>query len=266
MIKKCAHTDAERRVDESYNGCILCDNEQLRGNLSLADEGLANYALEVERLTRWQTEAAQTQQAQLSLICKLESRLESSQAAAAVGEREVERLQMSLKRYEPVSLYNGHDIDWWKAEAERLRSALRGIMLDEAPLDRSTGVWLREQACEALGKQPNAHEPCEQRSESPALFNCGYDPTAHGWVIREGSREGLWIACFLREEDANSYVIPPHALRTPGAPRDAGSVPQEQLFRMMPLCTCTHQIDGSVIENPNCKLHGSAELPPSQRT
>lgn len=94
---------------------------QLRGNLSLAEEGLANYALEFERL---------------------KDRLETQKGVIAnhiEGEREI----------------------------ERLRSALRGIMLDEAPLDRSTGVWLREQACEALGKQPNAHEPCEQRLRTP---------------------------------------------------------------------------------------------------
>lgn len=37
---------------------------------------------------------------------------------------EIKRLQMRLKRHEPVSLYNGHDIDWWKTEAERLREEL----------------------------------------------------------------------------------------------------------------------------------------------
>lgn len=47
MTKKCAHTDYERRVDESYNGCILCDNEILRGNLSLAEEGLASAMQEI---------------------------------------------------------------------------------------------------------------------------------------------------------------------------------------------------------------------------
>jgi len=57
-------------------------------------------------------------------------------------------------------------------------------------------------------REPVSQQPHGNAGESPALFNCGYDPTSHGWVVREGSREGLLVACFLREEDANGYVTP----------------------------------------------------------
>jgi len=113
---------------------------QLRGNLSLAEEGLANYALEVERLRGYWTGDKLTggsdvchtchahcvvlgdkdaeierknslidlqDEAQTSLHAEnvrlrveneqLQSRLEGSQAAAAVGEREIERLQAEMR-------------------------------------------------------------------------------------------------------------------------------------------------------------------------
>lgn len=68
MTKKCAHTDYERRVDESYNGCILCDNEVLRGNLS---------------------ENAQT-------IEQLHAAVKTAQELAATRLQEVERLREVL--------------------------------------------------------------------------------------------------------------------------------------------------------------------------
>ena len=37
---------------------------------------------------------------------------------------EIERLQMKLKNYEPVNLYDGRDIDSWRQEALRLQSNL----------------------------------------------------------------------------------------------------------------------------------------------
>ena len=48
---------------------------------------------------------------------------------------------------------------------------------------------------------------CMERAYRPLpVVNCGYVPTASGYVIREGNEKGLWVACFLREEDANRYV------------------------------------------------------------
>jgi len=38
------------------------------------------------------------------------------------------------------------------------------------------------------------------------MLNCGYDPTCAGWVIREGSCEGLHIATCRTEEFANQFV------------------------------------------------------------
>lgn len=53
---------------------------------------------------------------------------------------EIEQLQMRLKRHEPVSLYNGHDIDWWKAESERLRDALKRVRRVAAEGTTHTGM------------------------------------------------------------------------------------------------------------------------------
>lgn len=41
---------------------------------------------------------------------------------------------------------------------------------------------------------------------SEPMLNCGYDPTCAGWVIREGSCEGLHIATCRTEEFANQFV------------------------------------------------------------
>jgi hypothetical protein len=38
------------------------------------------------------------------------------------------------------------------------------------------------------------------------MFNCGYDPTCSGWVIREGSPEGMHVATCRSEELANEFV------------------------------------------------------------
>lgn len=43
----CTHTPQERA---KHVPCCLCQVEQLRGELSLAEEGLANYVQEVEQL------------------------------------------------------------------------------------------------------------------------------------------------------------------------------------------------------------------------
>src|SRR5882762_2501871 len=127
----CPHVDVMAMADELT---------QLRGNLSLAEEGLANYALEVERLRGYWTgdkltggsdvchtchahcvvlgdkdaeierknnlidaqDAAQTSLHAENVRLRVEneqlqSRLEGSQAAAAAGEREVERLQAEVR-------------------------------------------------------------------------------------------------------------------------------------------------------------------------
>ena len=48
---------------------------------------------------------------------------------------EMEALQRRLNRHEPVSLYNGPDIEWWKNEAERQK---RYALKVESYLDRET--------------------------------------------------------------------------------------------------------------------------------
>lgn len=50
LTKKCGHTDIERQIDESYNGCILCDFERMRCKLSLAEKGLASAMQEIQQL------------------------------------------------------------------------------------------------------------------------------------------------------------------------------------------------------------------------
>jgi hypothetical protein len=40
----------------------------------------------------------------------------------------------------------------------------------------------------------------------PTMFNCGYDPTCNGWIIREGSPQGEHIATCRSEKLANEFV------------------------------------------------------------
>lgn len=116
---------------------------------------------------------------------------------------EIARLQTSLKRYEPVSLYNGHDIDWWKAEAERLR-ALVGRMLPyvqrwdaASPAETQVQITLEDDAERAL--TAHAHEPCEQ----PAV--CKGPPAGCPYIY------------------CHSNLVCQYAVKSEGAPRGAGS-------------------------------------------
>lgn len=43
-------------------------------------------------------------------------------------------------------------------------------------------------------------------NEQSPMFNCGYDPTCAGWVIREGSPQGEHIATCRTEKLANEFV------------------------------------------------------------
>ena len=43
-------------------------------------------------------------------------------------------------------------------------------------------------------------------NERSTMVNCGYDPTCSGWVIREGSTEGMHIATCRTEQLANEFV------------------------------------------------------------
>lgn len=38
------------------------------------------------------------------------------------------------------------------------------------------------------------------------MVNCGYDPTCCGWVIRQGSTQGLHIATCRTKELADEFV------------------------------------------------------------
>lgn len=60
---------------------------------------------------------------------------------------------------------------------------------------------------DSLTRTKNIYE--RRDAQKPALFNCGYDPTSAGWVVREGSREGEHVATFKRESDADAYVRSP---------------------------------------------------------
>jgi hypothetical protein len=58
----------------------------------------------------------------------------------------------------------------------------------------------------------NPHAPCPDCagwravSERSPMFNCGYDPSCAGWVIREGSTKGEHIATCRTEALANEFV------------------------------------------------------------
>lgn len=215
---------------------------QLRGNLSLAEEGLVSYVLEVERKN--------------SLIDAQDAAQTSLHAENVRLRVENERLQMSLKRYEPVSLYNGHDIDWWKAEVERLRAALeevrsygdcddsakkmywaatnalRGttpqpetIMSAAAKLPQTllqsqmmgyvTGATFKD--------QPQPHEPCEQSAKQDLAY---YDGARAAAAMAHQSLSVMdkWIngGCGGRWQEAKAAMAE-------GAPRGAGSEPSEYM-------------------------------------
>ena len=112
--------------------------EQLRGNLSLAEDGLAaatqeielvraqrdlNLAKEVETVSRLEAE-----------IGVLQSRLEGSQAAAAVGEREIEQLKRNLA-------WQSKEIDAQVGEIARLREVLTIPLI--TPDTTSSALFIR---------------------------------------------------------------------------------------------------------------------------
>jgi len=118
VTNPCAHEIGPWPGGQQWPRCLKCEIEQLRGNLSLAEEGLANATQESASLTiqrdHWLEIARQkdslidTQDAaQTSLHAEnvrlreeneqLLSRLEGSQAAATAGEREIERLQAEMR-------------------------------------------------------------------------------------------------------------------------------------------------------------------------
>jgi len=103
---------------------------------------------------------------------------------------EMEALQCRLKRHEPVSRYNGHDIEWWKAEAERLQRMLwpHGIT-DEPNSKRGSPPFPEVEAAVGGSNSPDvrsAHEPSvskdepEQCSNYPDCEICGPDAKPSG--------------------------------------------------------------------------------------
>jgi len=224
----CPHVDVMAMADELT---------QLRGNLSLAEEGLANYALEVERLRGYWTgdkltggsdvchtchahcvvlgdkdaeierknslidaqDAAQTSLHAENVRLRMEneqlqSRLEGSQAAAAAGEREIERLQAEM----------------------RSQHAAYQRMFDKAA---------------ELERRLNASEPCEQLRLIPSAWMRGvsqpggpWGPPEYDWELAAGDDqpEGQgWAPLYLKH-----HTVTPEPLtaeQSEGAPRGAGS-------------------------------------------
>jgi len=153
---------------------LLDEITQLRGNLNRAEEDLANYALEVERLRGYWTgdkltggsDVCHTCHAHCVVLGDKDAEIERKNSlidAQDAAQTSLHAENVKLRACWSEALAN---IATRNQEIERLRAALDRI----TSIDCATANELLMQriAAQALGDEPPSHEPCEQLDEAHA--------------------------------------------------------------------------------------------------
>lgn len=126
----------------------------------------------------------------------------------------LERLETKLKRHEPVSLYNGRDIDSWKSEAERLRKQVTHMRAAFATSSTDEERRLRA-ALERARKQLRRYSDIDPMTEEIDRLLSG-DSSA---PVISGHKDGCNYPNTGRTEDCNcGYAKSAHETKAPQAP------------------------------------------------
>jgi hypothetical protein len=99
-----------------------------------------------------------------------------------------------------------------QSELAKARETVSKVVIPDVPEQIIARAYMRLQ-CADVPREPWHWEVCTilqtpqiSENEHNRMVNCGYDPTCSGWVIREGSREGIHIATCRTEARADEFV------------------------------------------------------------